>query len=49
MAQQTVELEGIDVVRARFDKIRSKRHAREYFDEIMPRLIEERRKRRKKR
>ena len=43
-----IELEGVDAVRARFEKIKSRRHAREYFDEVMPRLIEERKRRRKK-
>ncbi len=44
-----IELEGIDAVRIRFERIRSRRHAREYFDEVMPRLIEERKRRRKRR
>ena len=44
-----IELEGVDAVRTRFERIKSKRHAREYFDEIMPRLLEERKKRRNKR
>ena len=43
-----IELEGRDVVRARFEKIKSKRHAKEYFDEVMPKLIEERKRRRRK-
>jgi hypothetical protein len=43
-----IELEGVEAVRARFEKIRSRRHAREYFDEVMPRLIEERKRRRRK-
>ncbi len=40
-----IELEGVDAVRARFAKIRSRRHAREYFDEVMPELIDERKRR----
>lgn len=43
-----IELEGRDAVQARFEKIRSRRHAREYFDEVMPKFLDERKRRRRK-
>ncbi len=42
-----IELDGHDAVRARFEQIRNKGHAKAYFEEVMPRLLEEREKRRK--
>lgn len=42
-----LELDEREIVLARFEQIRTKGHARQYFEEIMPRLLNKRAERRR--